>query len=39
MPIRLAEPDRYSISWRQIQYKLVDGETGRILKIDKVLEF
>lgn len=24
---------------RQIQYKLVDGETGRILKIDKVLEF
>ena len=24
---------------RQIQYKLVDGETGRVLKIDKVLEF
>ena len=24
---------------RQIQYKLVDGESGRILKIDKVVEF
>ena len=24
---------------RQIQYKLVDGENGRILKIDKVMEF
>lgn len=24
---------------RQIQYKLVDGESGRILKVDKVLEF
>lgn len=24
---------------RQIQYKLVDGENGRILKIDQVLEF
>lgn len=24
---------------RQIQYKLVDGESGRMLKIDKVLEF
>ena len=24
---------------RQIQYKLVDGENGRILKIDKVLVF
>ncbi|MCI5744161.1 MAG: PliI family lysozyme inhibitor of I-type lysozyme [Bacteroides sp.] len=24
---------------RQIQYKLVDGESGRILKIDKVMDF
>lgn len=24
---------------RQIQYKLVDGEAGRILKVDKVLDF
>lgn len=24
---------------RQIQYKMVDGETGRILQIDKVVEF
>lgn len=24
---------------RQVQYKLVDGENGRILKVDKVLEF
>lgn len=24
---------------RQIQYKLVDGESGRILKVDKVVEF
>lgn len=24
---------------RQIQYKLVDGENGRILEVDKILEF
>lgn len=24
---------------RQIQYKLVDGQSGRVLKVDKVLEF
>lgn len=24
---------------RQVQYKLVDGEAGRILKVDKVIEF
>lgn len=24
---------------RQVQYKLVDGESGRVLKVDKVLEY
>ena len=24
---------------RQIQYKMVNGETGRVLQIDKVVEF
>ena len=34
--------DSYAIptgGTRQIQYILVDGESGRILKIDKVVEF
>jgi hypothetical protein len=33
------ETENTTVKYRQIQYKLVDGEASRKLEIDKVVEF
>ena len=35
----ISEPDAKQVKIRQFQYKLVPGETGWILKLDRTVEF